>query len=40
MTTMNKQWHLVSRPTGEPTPESGEAWAPPAITLKTLALFT
>jgi NADPH-dependent curcumin reductase len=22
MTTMNKQWHLVSRPTGEPTPEN------------------
>jgi NADPH-dependent curcumin reductase CurA len=22
MTTMNKQWHLVSRPTGEPTPDN------------------
>ena len=22
MTTMNKQWHLVSRPSGEPTPDN------------------
>ena len=22
MSTINKQWHLVSRPTGEPTPDN------------------